>query len=273
MHLLYLDESGEPTDPRSDFFVLAGVIAFERVTHWVDARLGHLAARVDPDTPSAIEFHGAPMRAGKGVWRTLPSEHRAQLTVDVLNVLGQPSLGLKVVASVIEKSTVPRNKLLERSFENVAHLFDRFLADSWHREGRRERGVVVCDKCSAEHSLQMMSKDFKRRGHQFGKTRNFSEVPMFLDSRASRMVQLADMVAYWTYRRYQSLDERGFELVRPHLLLRDGEAVGLIEQLSASTRAALTRPQHGTHLFPSPTAGPAEMMPIAAPAAIDAMAA
>ncbi|MGN6318255.1 DUF3800 domain-containing protein [Trinickia sp.] len=33
MHLLYLDESGHPDDPNSEFFVVAGFSVFERQTH------------------------------------------------------------------------------------------------------------------------------------------------------------------------------------------------------------------------------------------------
>lgn len=39
-----------------------------------------------------------------------------------------------------------------------------------------------------------------------------AEVPLFLDSKASRMIQLADLVAYSIYRNYEHKDSQFFEL-------------------------------------------------------------
>ncbi|MGN6231165.1 MAG: DUF3800 domain-containing protein [Trinickia sp.] len=44
--------------------------------------------------------------------------------------------------------------------------------------------------------------------------RNLAEVPLFLDSKASRLIQMADIVAYWIFRYFQSGDSRGFEVIR-----------------------------------------------------------
>ena len=59
MHLLYLDESGHPNDPATEFFVLAGFSVFERSMHWLDSAITPIAARFNPACPSDIEFHGA----------------------------------------------------------------------------------------------------------------------------------------------------------------------------------------------------------------------
>lgn len=42
MHLLYLDESGNPDDPADKHFILAGLSAFEKNTHFLstEAELG-----------------------------------------------------------------------------------------------------------------------------------------------------------------------------------------------------------------------------------------
>lgn len=68
MHLLYLDESGHPNDPSTQFFVLAGFAVFERSTHWLESRINPIAARFRPEDPSAIEFHGSPMYSAKDDW-------------------------------------------------------------------------------------------------------------------------------------------------------------------------------------------------------------
>ncbi|UMR31202.1 DUF3800 domain-containing protein [Massilia sp. MB5] len=72
MHLLYVDESGSIGDASQRYFVLAGVSVFERTTHWIELALDDIAIRIDSSSPNNLEFHGSPMRSGKGIWRKLP---------------------------------------------------------------------------------------------------------------------------------------------------------------------------------------------------------
>ena len=254
LHLLYLDESGDPYDPNTNFFVLAGVAVFERSTHWLESQIDPIAARFNPQDPSAIEFHGSPMFSGKDDWTGLPPTTRVQALVDVLSLLQLPQLKLRVFACVIEKSTMSRDKILETAFEAVAHQFDQYLADMWGRKRDAQRGLVICDKASYEQKLQALSSLFKRQGHQLGRLRNFAEVPLFLDSRASRLIQMADLVAYWIFRYHQSKDNRGFQLIEPSILLRLGQRVGLQSFLTPETEAELAAIE--PHKYPFPKATP-----------------
>lgn len=55
---------------------------------------------------------------------------------------------------------------------------------------------------------------FKYEGHTWGKTSNYAEVPVFLDSKASRLIQLADLVAYAIFRKYEACDDSFFNEIR-----------------------------------------------------------
>lgn len=254
MHLLYLDESGHTHDPATNFFVLAGFAVFERSTHWLESRISPIAARFNPQEPSAIEFHGSPMYSAKDDWSGIAPAERVQALVDVLSLLGNQQLKLRVFASVIEKSRMPLDEILERSFESVAHQFDQYLADMWARRRDAQRGLVVCDKASYEQKLQALSSLFKHQGHQLGRLRNFAEVPLFLDSKASRLIQMADLIAYWIFRYYQSKDDRGFRLIEPAILRRANQRVGLVASVTPSTEAALAAIQPHKYPFPAPSA-------------------
>ncbi len=265
MHLLYLDESGHPHDPGTQFFVLAGFAVFERSTHWVESRINPIAQRFSSHDPSAIEFHGSPMYGGKDDWSGVSPPDRVQALVDVLSVLNERQLKLRVFASVIEKSTMPEDQILERSFAAVAHQFDQYLADMWTRRKDGQRGLVVCDKASYEQKLQALSSLFKHQGHELGRLRNFAEVPLFLDSKASRLIQLADLVAYWIFRYYQSKDARGFQLIEPLIHRRAGQRVGLAANVTQATELELANIQPHKYPFPGPTALPPSGLSAAVP--------
>jgi len=254
LHLLYLDESGHQDDPNSAFFVVAGFSIFERQTHWLEQQLDVIASRFSAPERGKVELHGSEMYGGKNAWRAISPELRSQAVVDILALLSDRQLKLRVFASVIEKSLMSSSIVLQRSFENLVAAFDAYLY-SLYRRRDPQRGLVIFDKSNYEQQLQELSHVFKRHGHQKGKLRNFAEVPLFLDSKASRLIQMADIVAYWIFRYFQSGDDRGFSLIKP--FCRDGgsdSASGLIVEISAETTARLANIQPHPHPFPHPSA-------------------
>ncbi|QQE06062.1 DUF3800 domain-containing protein [Cupriavidus sp. ISTL7] len=90
-------------DARTKFFVLAGFCIFERQTHWLESHIDPIAERFSTTDPRGIEFHGAPMRAGKEEWQGIKPADRVQAVVDILSLLADRQLKLKVFASVIEE--------------------------------------------------------------------------------------------------------------------------------------------------------------------------
>ncbi|WP_323614905.1 DUF3800 domain-containing protein [Pseudomonas putida] len=250
MHLLYLDESGHEKDPNTNFFVMAGFAIFERSTHWLESQISPIAERFNAIDPGSVEFHGSPMFNGKDEWKSFAPADRVQATVDILSLLANQQLGIRVFASVIETSTMPAHQILERSYEAVAHQFDSYLAWMWSKYKNPQRGLVICDKASYEMRLQNLSTLFKHSGHSQGKLRNFAEVPLFLDSKASRLIQMADLIAYWIFRFYQSKDDRGYRLIEPHIYRQGPEQVGLVTAVTPQTVAAMQGPF--VHKWPFP---------------------
>ena len=83
-----------------------------------------------------------------------------------------------------------------------------------HRQNKdSQRGLILFDKSATEQRIQTLAREFKYSGHSFGVTRNYAEVPVFVDSRASRLIQLADLVAYAIFRKFEHSDARFFEVI------------------------------------------------------------
>ncbi|MFC3692511.1 DUF3800 domain-containing protein [Chenggangzhangella methanolivorans] len=259
MYLLYLDESGHAYDPSTDFFVLAGFSIFERQTHWLEGQIDPVAERFSATNPREIEFHGSPMRSGKDEWKGVPPADRVQAVVDILSLLSDRQLKLKVYACVIEKKLLKPEDILATTFEEVACCFDDYLKSLYYKKDP-QRGLVILDKSNYEQTIQTLSHVFKHVGHASGKLRNFAEVPLFLDSKASRLIQMADLIAYWIFRHFESGDSRGFNMISPYFArfgTRTAPMYGLKQHVTAETTERLAALAPHAHPFPGPTPKPA----------------
>ncbi|UOD27353.1 DUF3800 domain-containing protein [Massilia violaceinigra] len=229
VHLLYVDESGSVTDASQRYFVLAGVSVFERTTHWIELALDKIARKADPITPDDRELHGSPMRSGKGFWRQFDLATREGLIKEVLNAgVMQQQKGVRLFACVVEKSAIAGRDPVELCFEQIAMSFDLFLQRCHTRHQDTQRGMMLFDESSTEKQLQKLAREFKHNGHTFGKTRNYAEVPVFLDSRASRLIQLADVVAYSIFRHFEHADSQYWDILKDRFDVDDGVKHGFM---------------------------------------------
>ena len=226
VYILYTDESEiAPKDARSGAFVLAGVSVFERQTHWLAKELEQIAGRFDADNPQNIELHGSPMLTGrKGFWRKQPKDERRKAIEDALRVLAESHRSNRVFAIVVEDGATEDNPM-EYAYEQLASRFDQYLM-RLHKKGERQRGMVLFDKSKHERVLQSLTSLYRDKGHRWGRLANFAEVPAFIDSRASRLIQLADLVAY-AVNRWRQGDDRFYEIIRPRFDFDGGKTHGL----------------------------------------------
>lgn len=92
--------------------------------------------------------------------------------------------------------------------------------DAWHlqqcldhvsRGGQQQTGLIVHDRSNVEGTLQSWTNQWRVASSSLGPLRNLADVPMFADSRASRALQAADLVAYALYRYYSKPQGRNDE--------------------------------------------------------------
>lgn len=121
---------------------------------------------------------------------------------------------------------------MEFAFELNCNRFDRMLG-RFHKQGNTQRGLIVLDESSYETSLQGLARDFRKHGHRWGNLHNIAEVPLFVDSRATRLIQFADLIAY-ALRRYYEFGEDDLSDIIKHKFDAVG---GIIHGLSHFTPA------------------------------------
>lgn len=194
MLLLYLDDSGSVRNPADSHVILAGLSVFQTKPYWLTQELDRIAARVWPEDHQTIEFRGSDMNSGRKHWRGIEKADRMQAFRDALDVLARDR-SVTLFGAAIHKAAISPGDPMEYAFEQLCNRFDRYLL-RLHRAGRTERGLIVLDKSSYETSLQGLATEFRVSGHSWGRLRNIAEVPLFVDSRATRLIQFADLTAY-----------------------------------------------------------------------------
>ena len=117
------------------------------------------------------------------------------------------------------------------AFEDLCQRFDTFLGRQ-RTAGDRDRGLVILDKTTRETSLQKLSREFRKVGTRWGSLKNIADTPFFVDSKASRLIQIADHVAYSVFRRYNSGDAQYFDITANRFHEVDGVIHGLCHKHS-----------------------------------------
>lgn len=213
MHLLYLDDSGSASNANEDYLVLAGVSVFESQANWVTTELDTLASAISPSDPNSIEFHASEIYAGRTEpWKSMRKSERIETISEVLRVLNRAYASARAFACAVHKDSFSGQDTMELAFEDLCSRFDLYLR-RLRTSGDTQRGLIILDNSSYETSLQSLAKDFRALGTRWGTIGCIADVPMFLDSKASRIIQLADHIAYATYRRYETGDTRFFDII------------------------------------------------------------
>lgn len=230
MHLLYLDDAGSSTNPKEDYLVLGGVSVFESQAYWLTKALDELAETIASNA-QYVEFHASEIFSRRTApWRGMEKDEACGVIKAVLGVLrNNTNRGVRAFACAVHKASYPHRDPMELAFEDLCSRFDIFLSrDSI--EGNRNRGLLILDESAHETTLQSLATNFRTLGTQWGVIRHLAEVPLFVDSKASRLVQLADHVAYAVFRRYNTHDAQYFDIVSSKFDSADGVVHGLVHK-------------------------------------------
>jgi hypothetical protein len=186
VYLLYLDESGNESDPADKFFVLGGAAVFERVTFFLAQSPEDIQTKHFPGLPP-VEFHASPIRTGKGFWRGIPEDKRLELLDDVAGAIATANEpGVVLFAAAIEKSAAlyGENAVLQAT-EQILSRFDRFLANR-NDAGDPQRGLVVFAEGRFDKRAKVWVNEFRQLGTRWGVLRNLA---ISHTSRASRKLE------------------------------------------------------------------------------------
>ena len=236
MHLLYLDDSGAVGNANEQYLVLGGVSVFEAQSHWITQELDRLAENINPGDPHSVEFHASETFSRRSQpWKGLNQDEARGTIKSVLDVLANAYGTARAFACVVHKDSFPNRDPMEIAFEDLCSRFDRYL-QRLRAGGDTQRGLVILDKTTYETTLQRMSVEFRTLGTRWGVIRHLADTPFFVDSRASRVIQLADHVAHAVFRRYEVGDTQYFDRIAHKFDAEDGIVHGLAHKEPGNPR-------------------------------------
>jgi hypothetical protein len=243
MYIFYLDDSGSTENPQEQHLVLGGISVYERHTYWFTQELDKLAAKIDSANPQDIEFHASEIFAGrKYPWdRIKDRKERIDIIKEVLYITNKSYDHNSAFACVVHKNSYPQHDAMELAFEDLCSRFCLHLGHKYEKSKtkgtkniEKHKGIIVLDESSYEKSLQKIGNDLRCSGTRWGnEIRDLAEVPLFANSKTSRLIQIADHIAYAVFRRYEASDTQYLDIILPKFDNQQGVLHGLVHKTTA----------------------------------------
>lgn len=230
MHLLYLDDSGSVADKSVNYVVLGGVCVAENNLRWLSYEIERFALELNPDNPESVEFHAAEIFQGKEEpWKSMSKVDRVDAICRTLRTLKSGFDTITVFAVAVEKRPFGRDPMLE-AYERISQLFNNHLERDFKNP---ELGMILLDDTSYKTGLQGLAAEIRKTGNKKGsQNRCIVEIPVFVDSKVSRLVQLADHIAYGVFRKYNAYDTKYFSEFEGRFIFKDSSCYSLLHLTS-----------------------------------------
>lgn len=215
---------------------MGGVALFEAHAFFLQDALNKLVIGTGLPSPETLELHGNEILAGRNRWRAIRSrDKRRELIASALKAADVLRGDWRLFGVVINKAAIAPRDPVEYAFEQLCSRFDKFLLRRKY-DGKKQSGLVVLDKSTRETRLQALATSFRDEGHSWGKTRRIVDVPFFVDSKATRTIQFADLVTYAMWRSFEKRDHEFFDIIK-HRFDREGGVVhGLLHERYADSQ-------------------------------------
>lgn len=205
MYLLYVDESGRARGKAVRNLVVAGLAIHEDDCYPLARSLRSVQRKWVGAANAGLELHASDLWSGRKVWSHVSKVDRHRLLRAVFRHLANwqspADRAPRFFGAVVHKPSFPA-RAMERAHEELFARFDEFVG-RLHQAGDSHRSLVVADRSSYESVVQTLVPKWKI-GERLGPLHSFVEVPLYVDSEVSRLVQAADFVAWAIWQYYEN---------------------------------------------------------------------
>jgi len=153
----------------------------------------------------------------------------------VISDAGFPNLIAFITAIHVSAVATPAQALKD-SLEITCQNFNSFLVRQFGK-GYKDKGLLIMDTSGRASRIRELMAQFDREGTRLGYLGNIVDVPYFADSKHTRMLQLADLLAYAGGRYFNAGDSTYLDMVlnRVDRLGPRGKTVGLTHIVSGDS--------------------------------------
>jgi hypothetical protein len=231
---MYIDESGGDEPGSTNVFVLGGVVAFERVPFHVCSDADNIQQEFFPGTSTPVEFRASAVWNGNGEpWNSMALPERKKFMARMYDFIASRE-ELTLFGIPMHKASFPSDHPIQRTCEEMAGHFDKYLENFEIEKPHhgKQRGLMIFDQSKHEKTVQALMSQYRTTGASFGRIKRLAEVPLFTDSKITRMLQLADFVAYALFRSYEKSDNQFLNRLLKRFHQRAGKLHGLFHLTS-----------------------------------------
>lgn len=200
-----MDESGRPRGTSTTHLVVAGLALHEDDCYPLARSLRAVQTKWVGAANADLELHATDVWGARAAWSQVDERARHGLVRAVFRHLASwrspRGRAPRYFGVVVHKPSFPV-RALERAHEELFARFDEYLT-RLHRRGQSHRAIVIADTSSYESLLQTLMPRWKR-GERLGPLHSFVEVPLYVESNVSRLVQAADFVAWGIWQYYEN---------------------------------------------------------------------
>jgi hypothetical protein len=227
MHILFIDESGNPSPPGkqgSRHFVLGGVIIPEEIWPKLAADLKRIKKLYSVTGEIKWRYFIAGNRNPENSLLHLEPAKRDELRLQLFNALKRYK-AVKIISvvadiqrSYIDSNIKDGNGLYHRAYKMLTERFQYCLQDLERESGQRINGLIVCDHRNShqDERLRELHQQLLSSEGSFSSTyANLIEGLFLAPSHYSVGIQFADIVAGAVFRKFESEDSRFFDLITP----------------------------------------------------------
>ncbi|MCL5783034.1 MAG: DUF3800 domain-containing protein [Candidatus Thermoplasmatota archaeon] len=214
MYVLYLDESGDYSNwNENNNFVLAGVAIHEGQIGTLSRALDQIQDKFFPGIEATIPFHAVDIAKGKKKFRELGVKRQGELLGELYRMVGNqmfPNLiafGTCFHISAYKAGT----RVLDVVFEDIVTRFNTFMVRQYNHR-RPTKGLIIMDQAH-EKKYRELFQGFRESGTRYGAVNNVVDIPYFAGGVDTRMIQVADLVAYSVYQYYEHDNSEYFNQV------------------------------------------------------------
>ena len=195
-------------------FVIAGAAVHEGQIGRISGVLEGIQHEFFPDYNINISFHATDIKNGKKAFKDLPSNSRAEMLNKLYDVFVDFHFpNLVAFATVMSTDYVKaEDQVLDTVFGDLMTRFNTFMVRQ-HNTGHPTKGLSIIDQAHEKKYRELFGQ-YRVGGTKYGLINNIVDIPYFAGRRDTRMLQLADLLAYGVFQYYEHSKSEYFDKIK-----------------------------------------------------------